>query len=129
MLSPRQASLPQSRVNALWSLEGLNALTDQDILIGLNDPVSQVRAQGVELAAGRLRRSPRLLEKVLSLADDPDGPVRFQTVLAIGVERGRPGFAGALPHRAPRCGEPVDAVGRTQLGFLDLSADAGRTLG
>ena len=116
-------------MNALWSLEGLNALTDQDILIGLNDPVSQVRAQGVELAAGRLRRSPRLLEKVLSLADDPDGPVRFQTALAIG-ESEDVRVSPALLRIARRdAANPWMRVGRTQLGFLDLSADAGRTLG
>ncbi len=56
MLGPTRTPLPQSRVNALWSLEGLSALTDEDILIGLNDQVPQVRSQGVKLAAGRLRR-------------------------------------------------------------------------
>ena len=51
LLSPAQAPLPASRVNALWSLEGLKALRDEDILVALSDPVPQVRAQAVQLAA------------------------------------------------------------------------------
>jgi len=33
LLQPAQASLLQTRVNALWSLEGLKALRDEDIII------------------------------------------------------------------------------------------------
>ena len=84
MLGPDGATLPQSRVNALWSLEGLNALTEADLLIGLNDRISQVRAQAVKLAARRLSQSPELLKKVLALAEDSDAAVRFQTALALG---------------------------------------------
>ena len=78
------APLPQSRVNALWSLEGLHALVDADILVGLNDPVAEVRAESVKLAAPRLGRSAVLLERVLGFSADPDQAVRFQTALALG---------------------------------------------
>ncbi len=80
----QEAPLPQTRVNALWSLEGLKALTDEDILSGLNDRDAGVRAQAVKLAAPGLRQSARVLAKVMALADDPDVAVRFQTALAIG---------------------------------------------
>ena len=87
MLDASEAPLPQTRVNALWSLEGLKAIADDDILIGMNDRAAEVRAQAVKLAASRLRRSPEVLAKVIELADDPDFMVRFQTALAIGRQR------------------------------------------
>ena len=87
MLRPGGAPLPQSRVNALWSLEGLQNLKDEDVRISLNDPVGQVRAMAVQLAARRLGQSSSLLENVLALADDPDPRVRFQTALALGDSR------------------------------------------
>ncbi len=80
----QDAPLPRTRANALWSLEGLKALSDEDILNGLNDSAAEVRVQAVKLAAPRLRASARVIAKVLELADDPDVTVRFQTALAIG---------------------------------------------
>ena len=85
LLDARVAPPAQTRVNALSALEGLAALTDDDILGGLNDRAAEVRAQAVKLAAPRLRRAPRVLAQVLELADDPDVFVRFQTALAIGA--------------------------------------------
>ncbi len=84
VIHPAQAPLPQSRVNTLWSLEGLMALQNEDITIALVDIAPQVRAQAVQLAARRLNGSPTLLEKVLTLAADADPQVRFQTALALG---------------------------------------------
>jgi putative heme-binding domain-containing protein len=83
-LSPTQAPLPQTRVNAIWSLDGLKSLRDEDIMIVLSDQVPQVRAQAVQLAARRLDRSPAMRKKVMSLADDPDPQVRFRVGLALG---------------------------------------------
>ena len=53
-------------------------------MIGLSDPVAQVRAQAVQLAAKRLRSTPALLEKLAPLAADLDARVRFQVALALG---------------------------------------------
>ena len=87
LLSPADAPLPQSRVNALWSLEGLRSSQDEDIRIGLNDPVPQVRAWPCSSLPGGSVRSSPLLEDVLALANDPDSRVRFQTALALGESR------------------------------------------
>jgi putative membrane-bound dehydrogenase-like protein len=84
LLSPARAPLPQSRVNVLWSLEGLNALRDEDIVTVLSDQVPEVRAQAIKLAARRLGRSPSLLSKVVALASDPDSRVRFRVAFALG---------------------------------------------
>jgi len=95
LLSPAGAPLPQSRVNALWSLEGLKVLRDEDLVMVLSDHVPQVRAQAVQLAAQRVGQSPSLIEKVLILADDPDSRVRFQVAFALG-ESNDPRAATAL---------------------------------
>jgi putative membrane-bound dehydrogenase-like protein len=85
MLRPNEAPLPQTRINAIWSLEGLNALRDEDIVLVLADPVPQVRAQALQLASQRLSHSASLLAKVLTLAHDVDSRVRFQVALALGA--------------------------------------------
>ncbi len=81
-------------------------------MIALSDPVPQVRAQAVQLAARRLDRSLVLLEKILALATDPDSRVRFRVALALGetTTRGsRPLSCGSLAAMrrtggsAPRC--------------------------
>jgi putative membrane-bound dehydrogenase-like protein len=84
LLSPAGAAFPPTRVNALWSLEGLKALGDEDLVIALSDRVPEVRAQAVQLAASRLDRSPSLVDKVLDLANDADSRVRFRVAFALG---------------------------------------------
>ena len=78
------AATAPTRVNALWSLDGLKALRDEDLSIALADRAPEVRAQAVQLAASRLDRSPSLLEKILDLANDPDARVRFRVALVMG---------------------------------------------
>ena len=95
LIHPAQPSLAQARVNALWSLEGLKALRDEEIIIALSDTVPQVRALAVQLAAQRLNGSPALLEEVVSLASDDDPRVRFQVALALG-ESNAPQVEGSL---------------------------------
>ena len=64
LLKAGHAPLPQSRVNALWSLDGLKALRVEDLVLVLADPSPEVRAQAVELAARRINESPVLLESI-----------------------------------------------------------------
>ena len=84
MLGRSGAGLPQARVNALWSLDGLKALKDDDLLLGLGDGEPLVRAQAVQLSSGRLRGSAAVCERVLELASDADARVRFRVALALG---------------------------------------------
>jgi putative membrane-bound dehydrogenase-like protein len=93
--------LPRSRVNALWSLEGLKALRDEDLAVALGDLVPEVRAQAVALAARRLARSVSIRDTVLDLANDADSRVRFHVALALG-ESDDPRVATALA-RIARC--------------------------
>jgi putative membrane-bound dehydrogenase-like protein len=80
----RQSSSPLARLHALWSLEGLGALEDGDLLRGLEDPTPGVRENAVRLAEPRLRQTGRLLKPVLALAKDPEPRVRFQAAFTLG---------------------------------------------
>jgi putative membrane-bound dehydrogenase-like protein len=73
-----------SRLNALWSLEGLGALSDADLTAALADSAEGVRAHAIQLAEARLSRSPDLLAKILGMVDDPDVHVRFQLAFTLG---------------------------------------------
>jgi putative membrane-bound dehydrogenase-like protein len=72
------------RLHALWSLQGLGALSDGDIAAALDDPAAGVREHGVQLGESRLVMSPLLRQKVGVLAQDPSPRVRFQVALTLG---------------------------------------------
>jgi putative heme-binding domain-containing protein len=75
----------QGGAHALWTLEGLGALEDADILRALRatgDP--GLRSNAVLLAEPRLKASPALAEAVLALAKDEADRVRFQALLTLG---------------------------------------------
>ncbi|MBI2949473.1 MAG: CehA/McbA family metallohydrolase [Verrucomicrobia bacterium] len=91
----RKGASPQTRVLALWSLQGLHALDDGDVLVGLADGSPRVREQSIRLAESRLARRPALLDKMIALASDPDARVRFQLAFSLGESRD-PKAAAAL---------------------------------
>jgi putative membrane-bound dehydrogenase-like protein len=75
---------PLARLHALWSLEGLGALTDDDLLRGLGDPIGGVREHAVRLAESRLNSVAKLRDRVIELAADADRRVRFQVAFSLG---------------------------------------------
>lgn len=77
------SSLPQARLLALWSLQGLNALTDDDVLRALGDASVPVRCHALRLSEPRHNASPTLRERVLGL-DRTDPRVRFQLAFTLG---------------------------------------------
>jgi len=79
----KTSAFPLARVHALWSLQGLDALMDNDVVGALADSEPGLREHAVRLAESRLNQSPALLDKVLSLASDPDVRVRFQVALTL----------------------------------------------
>ena len=80
----RQSKSPLARLHALYSLDGLAGLSEEDLLLGLNDSAAGVRENALRLAEPRLKSSPVLVTKILALADDPDTRVRFQTAFSLG---------------------------------------------
>ena len=79
-----QAPLPQSRVQALWTLQLLGALREETVIQALGDPHPGVRRQAVELSESFTDTSPTLLGFVTVLADDSDPLVRLQLAYTLG---------------------------------------------
>jgi putative heme-binding domain-containing protein len=80
----RHSPAPLARLHALYTLFGLNSLSDEVLRAALGDPEPRLRAHAVRLCESRLRHSPDLLAAVGRLADDGDPLVRFQLALSLG---------------------------------------------
>ena len=72
-----------ARLHALWTLDGLGALTSDDIVRGLEDPDPHVRRDSVKLSSPWLA-GERVFRKLREKATDPDARVRLQVVLVLG---------------------------------------------
>ena len=79
------SKLPQVRVQALWTLEGLSTLADETLLRSLSDGDSNVRRHAVILSESRLAKSPAIAAGVLKLARDADPQVRMQVAYSLGA--------------------------------------------
>jgi putative membrane-bound dehydrogenase-like protein len=78
---------PRGRLHALYSLDGLAALADDDVRQALRDAAPQVRAHAVRLAEARV---DRFVPEIMRLASDADVRVRFQVAFTAGAIDGRP---------------------------------------
>ncbi len=88
-VAPLRALLTQStaelaRLHALWTLDGLDALRDEDLARGLADRSAGVREHAVRLAAPRLANATGLRAAVFALATDPEIRVRYHVAFAAG---------------------------------------------
>ncbi len=72
------------RVQALWTLAGLNVLADGSIVAALADRDPQVRAAAVRLAEPRLAANAKLGTALLALVDDKDPDVLMQLAYTLG---------------------------------------------
>lgn len=80
----RNGKTPQARAHALWLLDAFEQLTPGILDDALQDSSPRVREQAVRLSEPLLKSNPKLVERVLSLATDTDGRVRFQVALSLG---------------------------------------------
>jgi mono/diheme cytochrome c family protein/glucose/arabinose dehydrogenase len=78
---------PQARVQALWTLEGLQALTSETVKIALADQHEKVRSAAARLA------DQSLIPEVAKLATDPSTEVRLHTTFKLS---GQPDTEAAL---------------------------------
>ncbi|MCS7159536.1 MAG: HEAT repeat domain-containing protein, partial [Gemmatales bacterium] len=93
----------QARLRALWTLEGLNALSDELITRALSHPEPGLRENALILAEQRLNKSPDLQERILTLTYDKNPRVRFQLALTLSVlppEKSYPALAQLAHHDA-----------------------------
>ncbi|MSR56357.1 MAG: c-type cytochrome [Planctomycetaceae bacterium] len=80
----RASTSPQARLHALYALEGLKALTVDDLVARLADEHPRVREQAVRLAESLAGESAPLRETLYSLVADPDLRVRYQLAFTLG---------------------------------------------
>ncbi len=79
-----KSSVELARLHALYTLDGLGALREEDLIRALDDSASGVREHAVRLSMSRLEKSPALRERVLAAARDAEIRVRYQTAFAAG---------------------------------------------
>jgi putative membrane-bound dehydrogenase-like protein len=80
----QQATRPLSRVHALCTLDGLNALTPEVIHANLVHPEPQLRRQAVRLVESLKTRPDELLAALHKLSQDPDALVQMQLAFTLG---------------------------------------------
>jgi putative membrane-bound dehydrogenase-like protein len=97
----KDATTPQGRVHALWTLHSLKALDDKAVERALKDQEPAVREQALRLAEDSLAASPSLVQAVAALTDDPSPRVRFQLAFTLG-ESQAPEAVRALANVARR---------------------------
>ena len=112
---------PQSRAQALWTLDGMNALTPAVITPALKDADAHVRAAAVRLA------DLSLASELAKLTSDPSPIVRLQVAFTLSAVP-TPEAAQSLVAMLSQDGDPVLAeavasglAGR-ELEFLELLA-------
>jgi putative membrane-bound dehydrogenase-like protein len=100
----KAAGGPLGALHALWSLDGLGALTEADLLGALAHDSAGIREHAVRLAEPRLADSPGLRERVRALCGDEAIRVRFAVALALGAISG------------PEVVEPLGEIARRDAG-------------
>ena len=78
------ASTPVGRLHALWTLQGIGAMTPAALERALGDDAPGVRENAIRIAELHLARVPSLAAALQKLAGDPDAKVRFQLLLTLG---------------------------------------------
>ncbi len=83
MLAPLLAApQPQTRLQALCTLDGLNALTSEALLAALKDPHPGIRENALRLA--ETSADPAVITAACRLVDDPDPKVVLQLAFSLG---------------------------------------------
>lgn len=78
------ASTPETRVHALWTLKGLDALEPSLLESALQDSSPRVREHAVQLTEFYLGTVENIASLLLDMADESDAGVRFQLVATLG---------------------------------------------
>jgi putative membrane-bound dehydrogenase-like protein len=82
---------PLARLHALWTLDGLQALSPRMLLTATADAHAGVREHAVRLCEQYLMTTPKLFDAVAQLAADKDYRVRLQVAFSLG--EAKPGDA------------------------------------
>lgn len=80
----QNTTLPEGRLHALWTLEGLGELKPEQITAALKDAVPGIRENAIKFAEIHLAQAPQLAAALLPLQNDKDARVRFQLLCTLG---------------------------------------------
>ncbi|MEX1233071.1 MAG: PVC-type heme-binding CxxCH protein [Planctomycetaceae bacterium] len=80
----KSSESPQGRLHALYSLSGLDALTDDLLLEAIDDPHPGVREHALQLSEKPAAKNEKLAEKILALVHDDNYRVRWQAAFSVG---------------------------------------------
>lgn len=96
------ACSPQSKIHALWTLDGLKRLDPEDVRICLTDANEFVREHALKLVPHVITKSPEIANVVLSLANDGAPRVLWQLAFTLGDLPEKDAVKGLreLAHRA-----------------------------
>jgi mono/diheme cytochrome c family protein/glucose/arabinose dehydrogenase len=75
---------PRTRIQALWTIEGLGAMTEPLVVKALSDASPDIRAAGLQLSERFLARPGATRNAVLAKMDDPNWFVRRQLAATLG---------------------------------------------
>ena len=76
------------RLHALWTLNGLGALTTSQITSALDDPHPGVRENAIRLTEMVLTENPDLRQSLLAMTEDTNVRVRYQLLNTLGFVPG-----------------------------------------
>ena len=79
----RESDQAVTRLQALWTLHGLNALSSDLLIAALSDPHPGVRENALRLAESN--PDPRVIEAALKLSEDPAIRIQFQLTFSLGA--------------------------------------------
>ncbi len=78
-----QGKTPQSRLHALWSLDGLSALTETELVVALSDTAIPVREHAIRLCERQTTLSDGLLIALIARSTDA-ARIRWQLAFTLG---------------------------------------------
>jgi putative membrane-bound dehydrogenase-like protein len=80
----RKSDVTLGRLHAMWTLVGLDALSDEDLLAAISDSEAPVREHAIRGAEPRVKQNDLLLSKLFELSQDEAPRVRFQVACSLG---------------------------------------------
>jgi mono/diheme cytochrome c family protein len=118
---------PNARVHALWTLEGLNALTRESILAALKHPHARVRRAAVQLTEPHLlQRDADVASALAAMTDDTDAQVATQVFLAYRAAGQLPLSFVSLARPLPVVSKIIERDQKSQLQRLSDTARKGK---
>ncbi|MFD2790096.1 Cytochrome c6 [Arenibacter antarcticus] len=80
----RTGNAVMGRLHALWTLEGMSALEEEDIIIALHDPSAGLRENAIRIAERYMEGDMELQAELMKMAGDASAKVRFQLLCTLG---------------------------------------------